>query len=91
MTTSFQKIFQRKGGEIKYLYDQIKALKSSTPAKTDVYTKTESDTLLNTKANSTEVYNKTEVDTSLGLKANTSDVYTKTEVDALLAGKQDRA
>ena len=58
----------------------------------DVYSKTEVDTALSSKANSSDVYSKTEVDTALSSKANSSDVYSKTEtyskseVDAAIGG-----
>ena len=50
----------------------------------DYYTKTQTDTLLNAKANASDVYTKTQTDTLLSAKANTSDVYTKTEVDNII-------
>lgn len=56
------------------------------------YTKTETDTLLDEKADKSTTYTKSEVDTSLEDKANTSDVYSKSqtysklEVDALVQG-----
>jgi|TARA_Y100000310_G_scaffold103241_1_gene101519 hypothetical protein len=52
----------------------------------DAYTESESDALLNAKANQSTTYTKTEVDASLGLKANQSTTYTKTEVDTAIAG-----
>lgn len=62
-----------------------------------VYTKDETDGLLNTKANATEVYTKTAADTLLNAKANASEVYKKTEtysqteVNNLLNAKADAA
>ena len=55
----------------------------------DVYTKTETDTLLGAKADVGDSYTKTEEDTLLNAKANSADVYTKTETDTLLADKAD--
>lgn len=58
-----------------------------------IYTKSETDAKLNTKANSSDtytksqVYTKTETDTKLNDKANTSDVYTKTELDTKINAK----
>lgn len=51
------------------------------------YTKTQTDTLLDAKADQSTTYTKTEVDTALGNKANSSDVYTKTQVDTALGNK----
>lgn len=64
----------------------------------DVYTKTETDSLLDAKADTattlegygiTDAYTQTEVDALLADKADSDDVYTKTEADALLADKAD--
>ena len=61
------------------------------------YTKTETDDLLDAKADKSTTYTKTQVDSALALKANSSDVYTKdqtynkTEVDSALALKADKA
>jgi hypothetical protein len=60
---------------------------SNTPT---VYTKTETDTLLDKKANQSTTYTKTEVNAlipDISGKANTSDVYTKTQVDTALSSK----
>jgi hypothetical protein len=54
---------------------------------TNYYIKTETDTLLNAKANQTTTYTKTETDTLLTAKANQSTTYTKTETDTLLNAK----
>ena len=77
---------------IKEVNDKIGGL----PA--DVYTKEETDALLDEKADKTtltsDYYNKTEVDTALSEKADTSalgNYYTKSEDDALLAGKADKS
>eukprot|EP00730_Choanoeca_flexa_P004896 TRINITY_DN11833_c0_g1_i13.p1 TRINITY_DN11833_c0_g1~~TRINITY_DN11833_c0_g1_i13.p1 ORF type:complete len:688 (+),score=130.43 TRINITY_DN11833_c0_g1_i13:2102-4165(+) len=62
----------------------------------DVYTKTQTDTRLETKANAADVYTKAEADlllaskastSLLAAKANVSEVYTQAQVDALLDGK----
>ena len=53
----------------------------------DVYTKTQTDSLLSVKANSNDVYSKTETNSLLAAKASASDVYTKTQTDAALAAK----
>lgn len=55
------------------------------------YTKTETDDLLDAKADKSTTYTKTEVDSALALKANSADVYTKTESDAALALKANSA
>ena len=61
--------------------------------KVDVFTKTETNTLLNAKANvsntyvKSEVYTQTETDNKLSLKANKTETYTKEEVNVRLAGK----
>ena len=55
-----------------------------------VYTKEETNNLLNAKANSADVYTKTEADGLLNAKANSADVYTKTEADSLLDAKADK-
>jgi len=65
-------------------------IESQTPVGS--YTKTETDTLLDEKADKSTTYTKSEVNTSLEDKANTSDVYSKSqtysklEVDALVQG-----
>ena len=59
------------------------------------YSKTETDDLLNTKANAddvytkTETYNQTEINDLLNAKADADNVYTKTETDNLLNAKAD--
>jgi len=58
----------------------------------DYYTKAQTDTLLDAKANASDVYTKAQTDTLLNAKANASDVYTKeqtytqSEVNALISG-----
>ena len=51
------------------------------------YTKTETNDLLDAKANASDVYTKTQTDNLLDAKANASDVYTKTQTDTLLDAK----
>lgn len=58
--------------------------------KTDVYTKTETDTKLANKADKSSVYTKTETDARLASKADEDSVYTKTETDTKLANKADK-
>ena len=53
----------------------------------DAYTKTETDTKLDLKADKSDTYTKTETDTKLDLKADKSDTYTKTATDTLLDSK----
>ena len=55
----------------------------------DVYTKTQTDSLLSVKANSNDVYSKTQTDNALAAKANSNDVYTKTETDNAIADAID--
>ena len=55
----------------------------------DVYTKTETNALLNDKADKSTTYTKSQVDDALSIKANASNVYTKTETDTLLNAKAD--
>lgn len=64
----------------KAVTDEINALQNNVDLKankTEVYTKTETDTKLGTKANSSSVYTKTETDNKLSAKANSSDIPTK--------------
>ena len=53
------------------------------------YTVSQTDTLLDAKADKSTTYTKTEMDTALNLKADKANSYTKSEVDTALAGKQD--
>ena len=55
----------------------------------DYYTKTETDDLLDAKADASDVYTKTQTDSLLSAKADASDVYTKTQTDTLLSAKAD--
>ena len=59
--------------------------------KPSVYTKTETDALLDAKADKASVYTKGETDGLLDAKANVATTYTKTETDALLDDKADKA
>ena len=74
--------------EIKNLTRQIEAITEEVIGD-DYYTKTQTDNLLNAKANVSSVYTKAEVDTKLNAKANTSEVYTRSQVDNKLADKAD--
>ena len=59
----------------------------------DYYTKTETDALLDEKADKSNVYTKTEADALLDGKVDDSDLdnyYTKTEANGLLNGKADK-
>ncbi|MFN6460538.1 MAG: hypothetical protein RMZ41_001650 [Nostoc sp. DedVER02] len=60
---------------------------NSSSADPVVYLKSETDSLLSSKANISTTYNKTEVDGLIGTKANSSDVYTKAQSDTLLSNK----
>lgn len=60
-------------------------------SKSDTYTKTETDNLLNNKANKSTTYTKTETDTLLNTKANKTNTYTKSEVDTALNDKADKS
>ena len=59
--------------------------------KPSVYTKTETDGMLDAKADKASMYTKTETDGMLDAKADKASVYTKTETDGLLDGKADKA
>ncbi|TRT88120.1 MAG: hypothetical protein EWV82_03190 [Microcystis aeruginosa Ma_AC_P_19900807_S299] len=58
---------------------------------TNYYNKTETDSLLNTKANVSTTYSKSETNTLLAAKANQSTTYTKTETDGLLNAKANQS
>ena len=72
--------------------NRISAIEGGTPVLDDYYTKTETDDLLDEKANAVNTYDKEEVDDLLADKADIADVYdktetyTKTEVDNLING-----
>ena len=72
------------------LTDQIEEITTEIVGE-NYYTKTETDTLLDAKANAADVYTKTQVDTALSSKANAADVYTKTQVDTALSSKANAA
>ena len=57
---------------------------------TNSYTKQETDTKLDLKADKSDTYTKSEVNASLSLKADKSDTYTKTETNNLLGAKADK-
>lgn len=69
--------------------NRISAIEGGTPVLDDYYTKSETDDLLDEKADVVDVYSKSEIDTKLGAKADSIDVYDKTEVDDLLDAKAD--
>ena len=71
--------------------DEVNAKVEQTPA--DVYTKSETDALLDAKADKSTTYTKTETDALLDDKADVSalgDYATKSEVNTALSGKADR-
>lgn len=76
------------------LNEVIDTANAAAPAQ-NVYTKEQTDSLLDTKADDdsvykkTETYNKSEADGYLGLKADASQVYTKTQTDSMLSQKAD--
>ena len=74
--------------EIHDLYDQIEDITEEVIGD-NYYDKTETDALLDDKADVSSVYTKTETDAKLALKANASSVYTKSETDTLLLTKAD--
>ena len=53
------------------------------------YTKTETDNLLDQKADKSTTYTKTETDGLLNLKADKSTTYTKTEIDNVVSGLEN--
>lgn len=55
------------------------------------YTKTQTDTALNLKADKSTTYTKTDVDAKLTEYAKISNVYTKTQTDSLLSSKANTA
>ena len=72
--------------EIKNLERQIEAITEEVIGD-NYYTKTQTDSLLNAKANANSVYTKAEVNTKLNAKANVNDVYTKAQVESRLSAK----
>ena len=72
--------------------DEVNAKIEQTPA--DVYTKSETDALLDAKADKSTTYTKTETDALLDDKADVSalgDYATKSEVNTALSGKADKS
>lgn len=57
----------------------------------DVYTKVQTDTLLEQKADSDDVYGRDYIDTVLSNKADADEVYSKNEMDTALNGKADKS
>ena len=76
--------------EINNLETQIEEIISEVLSD-DYYTKTETNDLLDAKADASDVYTKTQTDTLLNAKADASDVYTKTQTDTLLDAKANAA
>ena len=76
--------------EIHDLEDQIEDITTEIISE-NYYTKTETDTLLDAKADASDVYTKTQTDSLLSAKADASSVYTKTQVDNALSSKADAA
>ena len=72
--------------EIDNLETQIEEIVTDVLSE-NYYTKSQTDNLLDAKANSSDVYSKSQTDTLLDAKANTSDVYSKTQTDTLLDAK----
>ena len=62
----------------------ISAIEGGSVVLDDYYTKTETDDLLDGKANAVNTYNKEEVDELLGDKADIEDVYDKVEINEML-------
>jgi len=70
---------------IKDAHTDIESLNSSVSA---VYNKTETDNLLDDKADTATTYTKTEVDTNIYTKTEVdTNIYTKTQADTLLSAK----
>lgn len=68
---------------------ELKEMIENVSPEVDAYTKAQTDTLLDAKADKSTTYTKTEVDTALSGKANVGASYTKSEANTLLAGKAD--
>ena len=67
--------------------DDIYASKSDTYTKAEVYNKTETDNLLDLKADKSTTYTKTESDALLNAKADKTNTYTKAEINTALNDK----
>lgn len=70
------------------LYMKTSDADSKYRTTTDSYTKTETDGLLTSKADTTNVYTKSETDNLLVSKVDTTNTYTKTEADDKFADKE---
>lgn len=70
------------------LTDQIEEITTEIVGE-NYYNKTETDDLLDLKADKSTTYTKTEVNTLLNSKADASSVYTKSETNTLLSAKAD--
>ena len=72
------------------LTDQIEEITTEIVGE-NYYNKTETDDLLDLKADKSTTYTKTEVNTLLNSKADASSVYTKSQTDTLLSDKADKS
>ena len=88
VSASGQTIWGDISGTLSDQTDLKNALDSKADA-SDVYTKSETDTLLSAKANVGVSYTKAEDDALLALKADKATTYTKTDTDTLLSAKAD--
>lgn len=85
-----QKLFARTINRFKSSVNYLSVdVNGSDMTPTDVYTKSQVDSKLKTKANTADVYSKVDVDEKLTSKANASEVYSKTETDEKLGTKVD--
>lgn len=85
-----QKLFARTINRFKSSVNYLSVdVNGSDMTPTDVYTKSQVDSKLKTKANTADVYGKVDVDEKLTSKANASEVYSKTETDEKLGTKVD--
>lgn len=71
--------------------EDIEDLEERMPNMSNYYTKTETNGLLDTKADKSTTYTKTETNDLLATKANQSTTYTKTEVDTLIGNIEEPA
>ena len=72
------------------LTDQIEEITTEIVGE-NYYNKSETDDLLDLKADKSTTYTKTEVNTLLNSKADASSVYTKSQTDTLLSDKADKS
>lgn len=75
--------------------NRISAIVGGEPVLDDYYTKSETNSLLDEKADTSDVYEKDDVYTKLetnsllGEKANVEDVYSKSSIDSMMADKEN--